>query len=181
MTKQIALKTVNNTEESTGFDREDFEWILREHQSMVFSIAFNYSRNRPVAEELAQDVFLSLYERLTGIKSREHLVFWLRKVTVQRCLDYGRRSKLRAHARLEDIPEPTAPTVESDVLLSKRIEDGVDGLPQQSRMVVVLRFQEDMEPAEIAKLMDMPLNTVKSHLRRSLSRLRQELAGFYPD
>jgi RNA polymerase sigma-70 factor (ECF subfamily) len=43
-------------------------------------------------------------------------------------------------------------------------------------MVVILRYQEDLEPAEIAKLLDMPVNTVKSHLRRSLALLRDKLS-----
>jgi RNA polymerase sigma-70 factor (ECF subfamily) len=43
-------------------------------------------------------------------------------------------------------------------------------------MVVILRYQEDLEPAEIAKVLDMPVNTVKSHLRRSLSILRDKLS-----
>jgi RNA polymerase sigma-70 factor (ECF subfamily) len=42
-------------------------------------------------------------------------------------------------------------------------------------MVVLLRYQEDLEPGEIAKVLDMPINTVKSHLRRSLATLREKL------
>jgi RNA polymerase sigma-70 factor (ECF subfamily) len=52
----------------------------------------------------------------------------------------------------------------------------VDTLPEKARMVVILRYQEDLDPMEIAKVMDMPLNTVKSHLRRSLSMLRDKLS-----
>ena len=48
--------------------------------------------------------------------------------------------------------------------------------PTAARMVMVLRYQEDLEPAEIAELIEMPLATVKSHLHRSLAMLRQKLA-----
>jgi RNA polymerase sigma-70 factor, ECF subfamily len=52
----------------------------------------------------------------------------------------------------------------------------VDTLPEKARMVVILRYQEDLEPGEIAKTLGMPLNTVKSHLRRSLAMLRDKLS-----
>ena len=52
----------------------------------------------------------------------------------------------------------------------------VDTLPEKARLVVILRYQEDLDPGEIASVLDMPLNTVKSHLRRSLSSLRDKLS-----
>jgi RNA polymerase sigma-70 factor, ECF subfamily len=49
-------------------------------------------------------------------------------------------------------------------------------LPERPRLVVTLRYQEDLDPAEIAEILDMPLNTVKSHLRRSLAILREKMS-----
>jgi RNA polymerase sigma-70 factor (ECF subfamily) len=51
----------------------------------------------------------------------------------------------------------------------------VAALPDKPRLVVTLRYQEDLEPAEIARVLDMPVNTVKSHLRRSLTLLREKV------
>jgi RNA polymerase sigma-70 factor, ECF subfamily len=48
-------------------------------------------------------------------------------------------------------------------------------LPEKPRMVVLLRFQEDLDPSEIARVLDMPINTVKSHLQRSLAVLKEKL------
>jgi RNA polymerase sigma-70 factor (ECF subfamily) len=157
-------------------DQLAFEQIVRQHQGMVFSLACHYLRDRSLAEELAQEVFLNLHQNLHTIKSPEHLTFWLRKVTSHRCIDQTRRQKVRPQISLEDVAEPVAKSTENDLLLSELLRRVVDALPEKARMVVILRYQEDLDPSEIAQVLDMPLNTVKSHLRRSLSILRDKLS-----
>jgi RNA polymerase sigma-70 factor, ECF subfamily len=157
-------------------DQLAFAEIVRQHQGMVFSLACHFLRDRWLAEELAQEVFLNLHQNLSAIKSPAHLTFWLRKVTSHRCIDQARRQKVRPQVSIEDVPEPVAATSENDFMLSEMLRRVVDTLPEKARMVVVLRYQEDLEPAEIAKTLDMPINTVKSHLRRSLSLLRDKLS-----
>ena len=157
-------------------DQLAFAEIVRQHQGMVFSLACHFLRDRWLAEELAQEVFLNLHQNLSAIKSSAHLTFWLRKVTSHRCIDQARRQKVRPQVSLDDVPEPVAETGENDFMLSDMLRRIVDTLPEKARMVVVLRYQEDLEPAEIARVLDMPVNTVKSHLRRSLSLLRDKLS-----
>jgi RNA polymerase sigma-70 factor (ECF subfamily) len=72
----------------------DFAEIMRRHQSMVFSIALHFLADPPAAEELAQDVFMQLHAKLSTLKSPEHMVFWLRKVTSHRCIDRMRRHRM---------------------------------------------------------------------------------------
>ena len=157
-------------------DQLAFAEIVRQHQGMVFSLACHFLRDRWLAEELAQEVFLNLHQNLSAIKSPAHLTFWLRKVTSHRCIDQARRQKVRPQVSIEDVPEPVANADDNDFMLSDMLRRVVDTLPEKARMVVVLRYQEDLEPAEIAKVLDMPVNTVKSHLRRSLSLLRDKLS-----
>ena len=157
-------------------DQLAFAEIVRQHQGMVFSLACHFLRDRWLAEELAQEVFLNLHQNLSAIKSPAHLTFWLRKVTSHRCIDQTRRQKVRPQVSLDDVPEPVAETSEGDFMLSDMLRRVVDTLPEKARMVVVLRYQEDLEPAEIASVLDMPVNTVKSHLRRSLTLLRDKLS-----
>jgi RNA polymerase sigma-70 factor (ECF subfamily) len=143
---------------------------------MVFSLAYHFLRDRWLAEELAQEVFLNLHQNLSAIKSPAHLMFWLRKVTAHRSIDQTRRQKVRPQVSLEDVPEPAAHHVEEDFMLSETLRRLVETLPEKARMVIILRYQEDLEPAEISKVLDMPVNTVKSHLRRSLALLRDKLS-----
>src|SRR6266571_1262633 len=169
-------RLADSLERSALGDELAFADIVHQHQGMVFSLAHHFLRDRWLAEELAQEVFLNLHQNLGSIKSPAHLVFWLRKVTSHRCIDQARRQKVRPQVSLEDVPEPATTAKENDLFLSEMLRRVVDTLPEKARMVVILRYQEDLDPMEIAKVMDMPLNTVKSHLRRSLSMLRDKLS-----
>jgi RNA polymerase sigma-70 factor (ECF subfamily) len=156
-------------------DSTAFAELVREHQGMVFSIAYHYLQDRALAEDLAQEVFLELYQSLSRIQSPAHLTFWLRRVTANRCIDQGRKKLRRREQALEEAPEPVASDPPADPLLLERLQQSLVGLPEKQRMVVILRFQEGLGPAEIAEALDMPVNTVKSTLHRSLEDLRKGL------
>ena len=149
-----------------------FAVMVREHQAMVYSIGWHFVRDRAVAEELAQDVFLQLHKNLGSIESAAHLTNWLRRVMTQRCIDYVRRARIRPRVGLDQAPEPSAAAVERDPLLTSMLDRQIARLPERSRMIVILRFQEEMEPAEIAEAMGIPVGTVKSNLHRALALLR---------
>jgi len=151
-----------------------FADLVYRYQAMVFSIARHFLADRSTAEELAQDVFLQLHASLPKLKSEEHVKFWLRKVTAHRCIDYQRRRK-PPQVSLEDAPEPSAPARAEDPLLARRLRQYVATLPEKPRLVVILRYQEDMLPEDIAEVLAMPLATVKSHLQRSLAMLREKV------
>lgn len=174
--KATAARLDDTLESSALGDELAFEQIVRQHQGMVFGLACHFLRDRSLAEELAQEVFMNLHQNLHSIKSPEHLTFWLRKVTSHRCIDQARRQKVRPQVSLDDVPEPVAKSAENDLFLSEMLRRVVDTLSEKARLVVILRYQEDLDPVEIAKVLDMPLNTVKSHLRRSLSILRDKLS-----
>ena len=152
----------------------NFADIVRQYQSMVYSIAHHFLADRSAAEELAQDVFLQLHEALASLKSEEHVKFWLRKVTAHRCIDYRRRRKL-PQVSLEDAPELFAPAHAEDLLLAKRLQQLVASLPEKQKLVVILRYQEEMLPEDIAAVLSMPVATVKSNLQRSLAVLRDKV------
>ncbi len=162
-------------------ERGAFESAVREHQAMVYSVAYHFLLDQPAAEELAQEVFLELYRHWSEIQSREHRIFWLRKVASRRCIDHVRRRKLRAHVSLDDAPEPFTFMPATDPLLKRHIERLIGKLEKMPRLIVILRYQEGLEPAEISELLEMPVATVKSHLQRSLALLRRRLSFAMPE
>ena len=163
--------------EAAGGDDVAFGSLVRRYQGMVFSLAHRFLRDRSAAEDLAQDVFLELYRNLPGLRSTAHMRFWLRRVACHRCIDRIRKSASQPEASLDDVSEPAVAPVARDVLLDARLRDLVGQLPPRPRLVMLLRYQEDLEPSEIAAVLDMPVNTVKSHLRRSVSVLREQLSA----
>ena len=156
-------------------DQMAFGDLVRMHQGMVFGLAYNFLHDRALAEELSQEVFLQLYRHLPQIESPAHLIFWLRRVASHRSIDYTRRNKRESHVSVDELPELAADFRETDPMMSETLRRIVATLPEKPRMIVTLRYQEDLEPAEIAELLRMPVNTVKSHLRRSLQILREKV------
>jgi len=146
---------------------------------MVFSVAYHFLHDRPAAEEVAQEVFFSLHRHMGTMQSAAHAAFWLRKVAVQRSLDEARRRKRRPQVALESVAEPVAGPASApgagDPLLGAILRRLIASLPETPRMVMVLRYQEDLDPGEISALLEMPVGTVKSHLQRSLALLREKL------
>lgn len=154
----------------------DFDGLVRLHRAMVFSLAYHFLHDRGLAEEVAQEVFWSLHRNLATVQSETHALFWLRQATVRRAIDEARRRRRRPQVALEDVAEPAAGASGRDPMLGDVLRRLIAVLPEDPRMVMVLRYQEDLDPPEIAELLEMPLATVKSHLHRSLGVLREKLA-----
>jgi len=155
-------------------DHDAFAELIERHEAMVFSIAYHFFNDRTRAEEIAQDVFLQMFRSLGEIESDAHLLFWLRQVTSRRCIDGMRRSRMRL-VSFEEIGEVPAKPHASDPLLDRKVQRLIADLPENQRVIVTLRYQEDLDPSEICGIVGMPVNTVKSHLHRALVALRKRL------
>lgn len=160
-------------------DAAAFAGLVRTHQRLVYSLALRMLTDRHKAEDLAQEVFIQLYRKLVTIESSAHLMFWLRKVTTHLAID-----RLRAEPKYEMVPLDAGAGVagatdgDDDPLLQRQLRALIAELqPAAARAVLLLRYQEDLDPTEIAEILDMPVNTVKSHLKRSLASLRDRLAS----
>lgn len=153
-------------------DEAGFAAIVRENQAMVFSIALHVVGRRDLAEELAQEVFMQLYRHIYAIQSPAHLKFWLRKTAAHRAIDCARREAIARWVSLDGTTEPAGSPVDEHPFAKERLQRALDSLKPKARMIIVLRYQEEMDPGEIAGVLGMPVNTVKSSLQRSLALLR---------
>ncbi len=144
---------------------------------MVFSIALRILSDRFLAEETAQDVFVELHGKLGELEGDEHVVHWLRRVTVHRSIDRLRQRERRREEVTDpgELPELAVDVPADDPLLSRQIRLLVGSLPVTQRTVIALRYQEDMSVEEIGEALGMPAATVKSHLRRTLQLLREKM------
>lgn len=152
-----------------------FAALVRRHQSLVFTLALRMLSDRHNAEDLSQEVFLQLYRSLASVESDAHLLFWLRRVTVNRAIDRLRQESRYETVTLEEGGALVSEARAADPLLQRRLQELVGRLPPAPRAVILLRYQEDMDPTEIARALSMSINTVKSHLKRSLATLRESL------
>jgi RNA polymerase sigma-70 factor (ECF subfamily) len=150
---------------------------------MVFSLALRVTGEHGAAEEVAQDTFLELHRELNAqqmrLESEDHVRFWLRRVTVHRATDALRRRARRPEASAdewieEQYVEPNTEAVSAAVVAL--LDELLRTLPEPMRVAIVLRYQEDMLPDEIATLLNQPVATVKSNLQRGLQLLRRKAA-----
>lgn len=156
-------------------DKSAFAAIVREHQSLVFSVAYHFLRNAALAEDIAQEIFFDLYRSLRTIESPLHLVAWLRRTTINRCIDQSRSRAYRNEMQLGTFLELACTDRTPDPIAGDMLRRQVAALSESHRAVVILRYGENLEPQEIAKLLNIPLNTVKSRLHRALQTLRTKL------
>jgi RNA polymerase sigma-70 factor (ECF subfamily) len=162
-------------------DRQAFRQLVTTYQPRVFSMALRLSGQRADAEEITQDVFVQLHAVLGQIADPAHLERWLWRATYHRSIDRLRQNdrqgqKLPLEA-LASAREGRAPDSAVDPMAASHLYYLLLQLQPDARVVMVLRYQEDLDPVDIAKALEMPIYTVKSHLRRSLQWLRLQCAG----
>jgi len=174
MTAMAAFEQPDPLQRARAGDHDAFGEIVAAQQAMVFSIAFHFFNDRDRAADIGQDIFLQLYRNLGAITSESHLVHWLRQVTTRRCIDEVRRARLRA-VPLDDVSELAAADRAADPLLGRTLRRLVTTLPEMQRLVVTLRYQEELGPIEISRIVGLRVNTVKSQLHRALMALRRKL------
>ncbi|MBK7875501.1 MAG: RNA polymerase sigma factor [Planctomycetes bacterium] len=157
-------------------DERAFDALYRRHRDWVFALALRATGRREDALDLAQEAFVELLGALERFEPGGSLRAWLRRVVLHRAIDQG-RSAGRAR-RVDVAPED----VLGDVL-DRAAEDGGEradlarvlrGLPAEQREVVLLRFVDGFELAEIAAALGMPLGTVKSRLHQAVANLRAD-------
>lgn len=162
-------------------EKEDFYEILREHQSMVFSIAFWILDDRAAAERTSEEVFLQLHGGFAGLTSSQ-IRSWLRRAAVRDSLDRLQQRSQEPETALNadclfgspSLVGPPMPRV------SLGLRQLTASLPLIERTAVVLRFQEEMSPEEIGNVLDLPAGKVNRHLQKSLRLLGKSAASIMP-
>ena len=133
------------------------------------------------AEDVTQESFVAAYRAMATYRGEGSLRAWLLRIATRQA--FRRLAQRRPSAELEAIPEPRLADATSEptrLLVAaedrRAIRDAVAGLPEPYREVVALRFFADLSLMEVAEATGRPLNTVKTHLRRGLERLRPAFA-----
>jgi RNA polymerase sigma-70 factor, ECF subfamily len=176
-------------------DTEALEILMERHAARVYRVAFGITRNDADAEEVVQDVFLSLFEKIAAFEERAALGTWLYRVATNTALLRRRGKRLELEVSLED----QLPTFRDDghragersFLLadwSASAEEGllsdetqalvrraIDMLPPHYRAVVMLRDVEELSNEKTAEILGEAVSSVKSRLHRARMALREQL------
>ncbi len=167
-------------------DLEAFNLLVAHYERLVFAVAFRLLRDRQYAEDVTQDTFLRAYDSLSRYNGGSFRA-WLTRIATNRCYDLLRGLQRRPSQSLdaEVIEEEPRWSVEPSrvdperqaerAALGRRLEQALDLLPDEQRLVVLLYDVHGYDYDEIAQIAEISLGTVKSRLSRARSRLRDLL------
>ena len=148
----------------------ELEEAMDRYETMVFRLAYSYTRSRSDAQDICQEVFLRYFCRRPPFTSEEHRRAWLLRVTVNRCKSHLSSWWVRRTVPLDDrIPMPEPEYQELDEVLRR--------LPEKDRLVIHLFYYEECTTREIARMMHCTEGAVRTRLTRARQRLGDLLKG----
>ena len=188
MVLDVGHRDVNHTDVIQACQRGDedaFRVLFESHKDRVYSIALRYAGNSAAAMDIAQDTFLRLLSNIQQFRGEASFDSWLYRLVVNSCLDYHRRRRrflpLLGDALDEALDRFHAPRESAlhELLLEEqqeRVQQVVAQLPEEQRIVVVLRYTEGLSYEQIADLLGCRRGTVASRLNRAHKALERRLS-----
>ncbi|MBE6845891.1 MAG: RNA polymerase sigma factor [Ruminococcus sp.] len=154
----------------------DFKETVFQYKDMIYRIAYTGCGNTYDADDVVQDVFMSLYLEKSNFESEEHLKAWLIRVTVNRVKSHLRSFHIRKRASIEDYIgyDNTCDNVD-EKLMFRQIREAVTALPYNYRIVVILYYYCGYSCSEIAGFLKINEPTVRTRLKRARERLKKQL------
>jgi RNA polymerase sigma-70 factor (sigma-E family) len=157
-----------------GWEDSQFSEFFASQYGGLRRLGFLLTGDWSQGEELAQDALVRVYWRWALVRRQEHPEAYARKVLINRHRSWLRRLRLDARHGGQARMEPADGGQREELLV---VWAAIRRLPTRQRAVVVLRYHEDLPELEVARLLKMPVGTVKSTANRALARLRRDLAG----
>lgn len=165
-------------------DARAFEALVTGHQHRVFGVALRMLGSRAEAEDVAQEVFLRVQRSVAAFRGEARLSTWLYGITSRLCLS-RLASPHRRHARLtrpltegmvRDPDDPAADAERGEMRAA--LGEAIAALPEERRIVVILRDVEGLSYEEIAAALNLEPGTVRSRLHRARMELKERLERF---
>ena len=172
-------------------EADAFKTLIRQYERLVLLIVFRMVKREVDREDLCQDVFLKVYDKLQGFRFGSKLSTWIGTIAYNTCVNYLRKNrisllgeyeheeeeggyssmKILEKTELREQPDELFISKESKLSLWKLIEE----LTPMQQTVIGLFHQQEMKMEEIADIMNMPMGSVKSHLHRGRQALKTKL------
>lgn len=172
-------------------DRNAFRELVRTHQRLVSHVVFRIVRDPRDREELCQDVFVRVYQKLGQFSHESALGTWIARIAYRLSLNHLERRRMplfddlgegeKPGAGVDQIPgsAPSPLDQAHGAELRDFVRARVAELPVAYRTVITLYHLEEMGVAEVAAVMELPEGTVKSHLFRARKMLKEKLMASY--
>ena len=156
-------------------DRDAFEELVRRRQGWIRTFLRRCCGDQSLADDLAQQVFLQAWRKITQLKDPNRFGAWLKRLAINEWLQHRRKSDALLHAQNENDVEPGHYDTTS---IAMDLDAAMATLPAPVSLCIVLSYYERLTHSEIADLTGIKLGTVKSHVRRGSERLRKSLSVY---
>jgi len=168
-------------------DERAFDILYERHHRSVLNVAYRLLGDRDSAEDVAQDVFVKLYQSPKTYRLTARFTTWLYRVTYNACIDQMRKRKRSNSVALEDsservvdpaaLPETQAESNE----LAREVMSALAILPENQRIAVVLQMYEGLSYQQIADVMRTSVSAIESLLFRAKQTLKERLSSYVED
>ena len=167
-------------------DKIAFKEFYALYSNKVYATALHYLQSIPDAEEVTQDVFLSIFNNASSFKGNSSVSTWVYRITVNASLNFLKRRKRRRFLIFDDykkeIPDFNHPgIIEENIENAKLMYKAIDSLPDTQKTAFILGLIEDKPRQEIAYIMEISLKAVESLLQRAKANLRIKLESLNPN
>lgn len=182
--ENAARMTENLTEqnllaECRNGNRQAFERLYLANQRRVFSVALNFfGGNRETAEDVTQQVFLKIFDKIGDFRGDAELTTWIYRMTVNACIDEQR--KTRRFFSIENFLAEIRVRKTQDEKFERRetsdeVQKAIGELKEKFRLPILLKYSEGLSYEEIAQVLDCSIGTVSSRLNRGHKMLAKKL------
>jgi len=157
-----------------------FERLLAFYEKKIFSYIYGFIRQKQDAEDLTQETFIKAYKNLSALEPEKGIRAWLYAVATNTTYDWLRRRSSHPELFIIDDPENPFETIDEAIPYipierATDLKSALTKLKPVYRTVLLLYYKEDLSYQEIASVLSVPLNTVKTHLSRAKQALKKEL------
>ncbi len=155
-------------------DRESFEPLIRRYERTVCAVAADVLNDRHMAQDVAQEVFITAYKQLGTLRDPAAFGPWTMRIARRQAVQWAKKRSLRTN--VEPLPESAAPSDNGQLDdASAALLNAIGLLPGHERRVVMLKHFDGHEVSAIAEITGRPVGTVTKQLSRAYARLRERL------
>lgn len=176
-------------------DKDAFVELISRYTEKAHHLCLRIARNAEDAEEILQDVFVTVYRKIDKFEGKSAFSSWLYRITVNTAFMKLRKRKQTAAVSLEDLTpaaneawaaDSRSDTSDVNYLCSRHelraeLEEAIQKLPEEYRTIFLLRDVDGLSNQEVSEMLSISIPAVKSRLHRSRLMLRKRLAKFYAD
>ena len=175
-------------------DPAAFRVLVEKYQTLVMKTCFHIARTQEDAEDIAQDVFIEVYQSIGQFRLESRLSTWLYRIAVNKSLNYIRKNKWKSlissidnflgneKEKRKDIEDPSGDSTPESIEYKERssiLQTAIDSLPKNQRIAFIMSKYDELPYQEISEIMNLSLSSVESLIHRAKLNLQKRLIQYY--